>query len=462
MGFLKMINGVGNRSPTGRGNRKPVVVSTAQSYGGTYTDAEKLSAVYACLDIRSGDVASLPNYLINRFTKERSPEDPLLYLLNVRPNVRMTAFSRRKILEYSVYVTGNAYDWIIRDKRTRKPVELIPLTGDLVQRCIDPKTGNLWYQVLDPVTKENFLVPQEDICDYKGPSHDGVNGVSVLSFAADVVRGGLAAMAYNRSFYENGGQPSGLLMVDGDLGGFVLDSEGNPTEKTMKDAMREEWEKTQGGPENAHKIAILDHGLKYQSLAISQKDSMFIEQQGQTVADIARYFNMPLYKLQDGKQSYNSNEQQAIEYAGSLRPSIIQREQEMSYKLLTPSQQEAGWAISTNMMALMRSDGAARSSYYNTMRSLGAYSVNDIRALEDMPGVEGGDEYAASLNYVPLKDWARLSVQRAGGGKNPGPGEDPPEGTDPEENPETDPEAPPEADPETGGKENNHEHRFKR
>lgn len=418
MNFLKLINspfGAGNRSPTENRVRKPVIVSTAAgSFGGGYTESEKLSAVYACMDIRSSDVASLPNYLINRYTKERAPEHPLLYLLNVRPNVRMTAFSRRKLLEYSIYVTGNAYDWIIRDRVTRQPTELIPLTGDLVQRQLD-RQGNLWYLVTDPVTKEVFYLPQEDVCDYKGPSHDGVNGVSVLTFAADVVRGGLAAMQYNRAFYENGGQPSGLLTVDADLTGYVRDAEGNLTEQTLKEALRADWEKSQGGPENAHKIAILDHGLKYQSLAISQKDSMFIEQQSQTVEDVARYFNMPLYKLQAGKQSYNSNEQQSIEYAGSLRPSIIQREQEQSYKLLLPSEQAAGWAVSTNMMALMRSNGAARASYYAAMQQLGAYSVNDIRALEDLPGVEGGDEHAASLNYVPLKDWARLSVQRAGG-----------------------------------------------
>lgn len=415
MDFLQMINGAGIRSPTENRQRKPVIVATAAgNFGGQYTEAEKLSAVYACMDIRSSDVASLPNYLINRYTKERQPEHEILYLLNVRPNVRMTAFSRRKVLEYSIYVTGNAYDWIIRDNRTRKPIELIPLTGDLVQRAVD-KLGNLWYLVTDPVSKEVFRVPQEDICDYKGPSHDGVNGESVLSFAAGVVRGGLAAMEYNQAFYENGGQPSGLLTVDADLSGYERGPDGAYTERTLKDVLRDDWEKHQGGPANAHKIAILDHGLKYQSLAISQRDSMFIEQQTQTVADIARFFNMPLYKLQEGKQSYNSNEQQAIEYAGSLRPSIIQREQEQTYKLLTPTEQAQGWAISTNMMALMRSNGSARASYYSSMQQLGAYSVNDIRALEDMPAVAGGDEYAASLNYVPLKDWAALSIQRAGG-----------------------------------------------
>ena len=118
----------------------------------------------------------------------------------------------------------------------------------------------------------------------------------------------------------------------------------------------------------------------------------------------------------------------------SLTPRILQREQEQSYKLLPPSQQEQGWCIRTNIMALLRGNPAARASYYTAMRNIGAYSVNDIRALEDLPGVEGGDEYAASLNYVPLKDWAALSVKRANGsGQAPADIADKPdEDTDPE------------------------------
>lgn len=415
MNLLDALNspfGARVRSPTV--NKSPTIIQTGAFAGSRCTEAEKLSTVYACINIRSGDIASLPNYVINRYTKERDPTHPALALLNVRPNVRMTPLARRKLLEYSIAVTGNAYDWIIRDPITRRPVELIPMTGDLVQRGMD-KYGNLWYQVTDPVTKEVFTIPQEDVCDYKDATHDGINGVSVLTYANDVVQSGLAAQAYNRAFYENGGQPSGILTVDADLSGYEYDAQGSPTGRRVKDVLREDWEQHQGGAMNAHKIAILDHGLKYQSLAISQKDAMFIEQQAQTVEDIARYFNMPLYKLQAGKQSYNSNEQQSIEYAGSLRPSVIQREQEQTYKLLNPSDLDAGWAVGTNMMALLRSDSRARAEYYDKMKNMGAYSVNDIRAYEDMPAVKGGDHHAASLNYVPLEIWADLSVKRAGG-----------------------------------------------
>lgn len=400
------------RAPTG--SKRPTIIQTAPYAGmGRCTEAEKLSAVYACINIRSGDIASLPYYLMNRYTKERAPDDDILYLLNVRPNVRMTPQTYRMVLERSVAVTGNAYDWIIRDPRTRRITDLIPLTGDLVYRLYDTK-GNLWYQVTDPVTKEVFTLPQEDVCDYKDETRDGVNGISVLSYASEVVGSGLAAQAYNKSFYENGGQPSGILTVEADLSGNVY-KDGEDTGQTMKDAMRDEWEHAHGGAANAHKIAILDHGLKYQSLAISQKDAMFVEQYAQNIADVARFFNFPLYKLQAGKQSYNANEQNAIEYARSLLPRILQREQERTYKLLSLTDQAKGWQLRVNMMALERSDPKARAEYYREMKHMGAYSTNDIRSYEDLPDIEGGDEYEASLNYVPQRHWAELSQQRAGG-----------------------------------------------
>lgn len=305
-----------SRSPTSGRSNTAVMTTGAPVYGiggsvPSQAMAQKLSAVYAAVEIRSDDMSCLPNYVLDTKTRERV-DHPILYLLNVRPNPLMTPQVRRKLLERSILYTGNAYDWIIRDPITRRPVELIPIVGSLVQVDL-MAAGFLRYRVTNPYTREVFTIPQEDICHYKGPSDDGIHGQSVLTHAAATIQAGLAAQDYNRAFYESGGQPSGILTVEGDFMGYVDDENGNPTTKTKKDAIREEWEKVHGGAANSHKIAVLDYGMKYQALSLSQKDAMFIEQQTVTVEDIARYFMVPLYKLQSGKQSYNSNEQNAIE-----------------------------------------------------------------------------------------------------------------------------------------------------
>lgn len=414
--LLSPIRGSRIRSPT---RQNAVTISTPGIvYGGgnggaTPEGAQRLSAVFAAVEIRSDDMSVLPAYVYNTRTREHV-DHPVLQLLSVRPNPLMTPAVRKKLLERSVLLTGNAYDWIIRDPVSRAASALIPVPGNLMQFEMDSHF-RMWYHLRHPYTGEILTLPEDDVCHYKGPTGDGIGGMAVLTYAAQTIQAGLAAQSYNKAFYESGGQPAGILTVEADLGGNVLDAEGRDTGKSKKDAIREEWERVHSGPDHAHKIAVLDYGMKYQALSISQKDAEFIAQMNATVEDIARFFCVPLYKLQAGKQSYNSNEQNAIEYQGRLQPRVTQMEEEQTWKLLPPSDLRNGLEIRYNMMALLRSDSESRAKYYQTMVQLGAYGVNDVLELEDRPAVAGGDEHMASLNYVPLSVWKELSINRNGG-----------------------------------------------
>lgn len=404
------------RAPTATANvltvDSPGIAIPGGSLGGS-EQAKRLSAVYRAIDVRSGDMSVMPAFVMNEITKER-PQSKLLELLNSRPNEAMPASMRKYMLEASVLTDGNAYDWIIR--KNGAPVELIPVPGELVTMWMDEKLRP-WYNLRNPVTGEVYTLPNEDICHYRGMSRNGYQGMSVLDYAQATIRAGLAAAEYQAQFYESGGQPAGVLTVEGDLSGNVVDKDGNVTDKTLKDQIRDEWERVHRGPDKAARIAVLDFGMKYQPLAISQKDSQFVEQQECTVYDIARYFGVPPHMLMAGKQSYESNEQNELGYLRGLQPRVEQMEEEQSYKLLMPSERAERLEIRYNMMSVLRTNGASRASYYKTMWEIGAYSVNDIRAYEDMVAIPGGDAHNASLNYVPLADWPELSKKRNGGNK---------------------------------------------
>lgn len=422
MSIVKGIQAVA-RSPSRR-VRGAVTVDTltAAGYpsGGGETSesyARKLSAVDRCIEILSDSMAKLPTYCVDRTSRKRV-ELPILELLNVRPNEAMTPAVRKKVLETSRLVYGNGYDWIIRDTRTARIRELIPVPGNLVQLC-RTTAGQLYYNVTNPLTGEIFTLTSAEMCHYKGTSRDGLKGISVLQRASEVVATARARQQHDKAYYENGGQPSGILQTDADLGGWAKDAKGNVLKRpngtpiSLKDKLRDEWERVHAGPTNAHRLAILDHNLDYKAISVTNRDAQFIESQEVAIRDIARYFGVPLYKLQEGKQSYNSNEQNGIEYVvGTLHPIVTQYEEEQTYKLLFPSQVSQGLELRINMMAELRGDNAARGAWYKTMREIGAFSVNDIMALEDMPDVEGGDERMASLNYVPLSKWVELSVNR--------------------------------------------------
>ena len=406
--------------------RKAVTTSTlvAAGYPATGTEtgetfARKLSAVDRCIELLSDSMGKLPCFIMDNRTRERV-DLPQLRLLNVRPNEAMTPFIRKKVLETSRQVNGNGYDWIVRNPRTGRIDELIPVPGNLVEPWQDI-SGRVWYTVTHPWTGEPMVLPNEDICHYKAATRDGLKGVATLRRASETIASARAQQQYELSFYESGGQPSGVLETDSPLGGYAKDRDGKVLTRadgsavTRKDQLRSEWEKVHAGPRNGHRVAILDYGLKYKPISASNADAQFVESKEVSIRDIARYFGIPLYKLQEGKQAYGSNEQNAIEYVvGTLHPIITQYEAEMTWKLLSMSQVDAGLEIRINMMAELRGDTSARGKWYQIMLQEGVFSVNHVLALEDLPDVPGGEHRRASLNYVPAEDWPELSRLRAG------------------------------------------------
>jgi len=410
------------RKPSGAPRDPPVEnVVTAASVGvtppyfGTDQDsAMKLSAVSRCIDILSDSMGKIPFYVYDEKTRQRV-DHPVLELLNLRPNRWQTPFTMRKQLEAERVCRGNGVAWIRRDRSSLQPVEIVPIPWGLwsIELLAD---GSPLYFIEHPFTHEPITCGRMDVIHVMAYSRNGYRGIGYLERAEEVIRTGKAAQEYSSSYYANGGQPSGILRTDSDLGGnvTVTDSSGKSRTISKKDRIREEWDKRHSGPANAQRIAVLDMGLDYKPLSISNRDAQFVEQAAMSVEDISRFFGVPLYKLQAGKQSYSSNEQNAIEYVvGTLHPNVVIYEQELLYKTLTPQDIARGLRVQGNLMGELRGDFQSRGAWYKDMRENGVLSVNEIRDLEDLPAVEGGDEHYASLNYVPLSEWKKLSEERA-------------------------------------------------
>lgn len=354
--------------------------------------AMKVSAVSACVDIRSDSVGKLPFYVMNNRTKEHKDRHYLNYLLAIRPNPQMTPFTFKKLLETWRLMRGNAYVWIIRSSRSGIPIELIPLHPDCVEPLIGREDRRIYYYYSASGLKKPKIFLDEEIIHLKGFSDDGIKGTSVLERAAEVIGTAREQQKYEGNYYGNNSTPVGILSAEGVL------------TKEARAKVHSEWEEVYGRPDNRFKVAVLDSTMKYQSVALSQKDSQFVESKEIAVADIARFFLMPLYKIQAGKQSYSSNEQNAIDYVTTaLHPTVTQYEEEFSYQLLFDSELREGLEVKINMNAELRGDITARGEWYKKMRDNGAYSVNDIRGYEDLPSIAGGDTRLAPLNSIPLE-----------------------------------------------------------
>lgn len=385
--------------------------------------AMKIATVNRCVEVLSTSMAVLPTYIMNEGTKKRLDDHHLGNVLWGRANEAMTSFDLTRLSMNNEVLRGDAYTWSYRSPRTGEIVERIPLSPDYVKQVY--VEGKRWYLYAHPVTGDVYWLRPDDMTHYKAYSEDGLTGIGVLRRAALTLDTARAAQQYENSTWNNNGQPSGILTTDNDLGDEVEIPQPDGSTKLVdpKDLLRQSWEAVHRGPGNAFRVAVLDLGLKYQPISMTNADAQFVESNEVRVADICRFFGVPLHLVYAGKQSYASNEQNGIEFVNyTLLGYETQWSQEDSHRLLLPSERKAGLRIKKELKVFLKGDTTAQANWYRTMREIGAYNVDDILALEDRPGVPGGKIRYASWNYGPLEDFERLSVIRALGNAGAGEG----------------------------------------
>lgn len=402
--------------------RSPDVLSLASRAGWPLDEvggetALKVSAVFRCINFNAETISLMPFYLMDRGSRKRIEDHPVLRPLTVRPNECMTPADYKFTMQVNRDLSGNAYAYIGRNARTGRVEELLPLAPDLVELVFD-EARHLHYVYTDPLSGRVYDLMPSQVIHYKAFTRDGIRGISPLTYARETVAKDRAAKAYERAIYNNGGRPSGVLYTEADLSNKkveVKNPDGTTEMVGQKELVRRAWERVHSGGDNAFRTAVLDLGLKYQPIAMNNSDAQFVESNDITIADIARFFGTPLHVLMSGKQSYESNIQNRTEFIQTTALAIVNRcEEEDSYKLL--SSEDAGrYRIRRNMDAALRGDTATRAAFYKSMREMGAYSVNDVLAREDLPDVPGGDTRQASLNFVPLEWFEVLSLLRNGG-----------------------------------------------
>ncbi len=361
--------------------------------------AMQMTAVYSCVRILSEAVAGLPLHLYqytDKSSREKVVENPLYFLLHDEPNTEMTSFVFRETLMTHLLLWGNAYSQIIRNGKG-EVVGLYPLMPDRMTVNRDEK-GRLYYEYMvssdDAKTLKDGTVRLSpyDVLHIPGLGFDGLVGYSPIAMAKNAIGLAIAAEEYGSKFYANGATPSGILEYPG----------------TVKepDKVRESWNAGFGGSSNAHKIAVLEEGMKYTPISISPNEAQFLETRKFQINEIARIFRVPPHMVGDlEKSSFSNIEQQSLEFVKyTLEPWLVRWEQAMQRSLI-PQDDKSKYFIKFNVDGLLRGDYQSRMQGYATARQNGWMSANDIRELENLdriPAEEGGDLYLINGNMMPL------------------------------------------------------------
>jgi HK97 family phage portal protein len=352
--------------------------------------ALQTTAVYACVRILSETIASLPLHTY-RYTdrgKDKALDHPLYYLLHSEPNREMTSFVFRETLMSHLLLWGNAYAQIIRDGRGRV-LSLYPLLPDkmLVDRAA---TGEITYHY--QTDRGLYVLRSEEVLHIPGLGFDGLIGYSPIAMAKNSIGMSIAAEEYGAVFFSNGANPGGVL----EHPGIVKDPK----------RLRDSWNAVYQGSGNAHRIAVLEEGVKFSPIGIPPDQAQFLETRKYQTEEICRIFRVPPHLVASlDRATFSNIEHQSISFIdNTIVPWVTRIEQSLQKSLLLQSE-KSQLQIKFNLNGRLRGDAASRAAFYQIMRQNGVMSANDIRSLEEMnliPDDQGGSKYLVNGNFVDM------------------------------------------------------------
>lgn len=365
---------------------------TPRSSSGVVVTEESLlglAAYFAALRAISEDVGKLPLRIYEEIQprgKQMRRDHPVWFLLNKRPNPNMSAISFRETLTQHALGWGGGYAEIVFESMTNTPAALWPLNPRNVEPDLDDD-GEVVYRVRRDAGGERVL-PSWRVLHVKGLGWDGIRGYSIAKFARESLGSALAAQEFAGTFFGRGTQVGGVL------------KHPNTLSDRARQALQESIEAKYAGPENAHRVMVLEEGMEFEQTSIPPEDAQMLESQQFSVEDIARWFRIPPHKLQHLLRSTFSNiESQNIEYVvDCLLPWLVRWEQEIDAKLFgTQRELEAEHLVDE----LLRGDMKARAESNKALFMIGALSQNDVRERENLNPIDGGDQYFVPVNMAP-------------------------------------------------------------
>lgn len=337
-----------------------------------------VTAVYRAVSIIAGSVAALPMRSFR--DRDDGREDLGAPWFEVEPYPDVSPFQYKELVLTDLLLWGNHYSLKIRSENGDRILRLLRIPPWQVSVKREKPTG------LNPSGKlytcQGGQVPYTpwEMLHVPGLGYDGLVGLSPISLARQAIGLAVAAEEYGARLFGSGALMSGILTTDQAL----------PDEATAE-ALKARWKAKIAGVARAHEVAVLDRGAKFEPVGINPEDAQMLATRQFSIQEIARLYGVPPFLLADssGSTSWGSGLQTFGEMfvRFTLTTWLSRVEQRFSAHLL-PRGQEARFVTD----ALLRGSATERATYYQTMKTIGALTVEEIRDREDLPPMPDDEE----------------------------------------------------------------------
>lgn len=394
-----LINGYsGRETKSGVRVDEDSALSATAVWAGVRTIAETLAMLSLKLKERIDDR-----------TKRDARRMDLFRVLHDEPNEEQTSFEFREMQQGFVLTWGNCYAQKLYNGRG-EVTELWPLVPWRVTP-IRSRNNTLLYRVrLPDDSGQTETLSADDVLHIRGFSSNGILGDNVVERFRNSIGLALASEEYGGLFFGEGLNAGGVITHPSSLG-----------EKAGKN-LRESLKGQAGGIGKAHRLLILEEGMKWQQTTVDPEKAQALETRKFQVTEVARILNLPPHLLKDLEHATFSNiEHQGQEFVTyCLQPWLTRWEQRLNKSLLLPSQRSK-FFTQFEIKSLLRGDTAARTAFYNTMFQNAVYSPNHILELEDEEPFEGGDQRFIQGAMVPIDKIGEIVAAQIEAKKTPPP-----------------------------------------
>lgn len=365
--------------------------------------ALQISTVWACVRLISSVTSCLPLDVFETQNDNRKKVDlnnPLARLLRYSPNQYMTAQEFRECMTMQLAFYGNAYALVERNG-AGDVISLLPLNSVNMDVRLEGK--KIVYRYKRDSEYANFT--QKDIFHLKGFGFNGLVGMSPIAFATKTAGVAVAMEDQQREFYANGAKSPKILST----GDKVLTKE-------QRDQLQENFKEIAGGPVKK-RLWILEAGFTAQDIGVSPQDAETMASRKFQVSEIARFFGVPPHLVGDVEKSTSWGtgiEQQNLGFLQyTLEPYLTRWEQSIWRWLVKPSDISRIHA-EHNLDGLLRGDSASRATFMTTLVNSGQRTVNEMRRLDNLPPLPGGDVATRQSQNVPITELGNKDPANSG------------------------------------------------
>jgi HK97 family phage portal protein len=362
-----------------------------------------VSAVYRCVAIVAGLVAELPLKIYKRGPdgREEQPNHRLAPFLQLTPfpGRPLSAWNWRELWMVNEQLWGNHYSVIRRDGAGREigfepampwNVQVLKNGYRNVYRCVLWGNAAGFVENMQPGHVE--YVDQDDMIHIPGLGFDGIAGMSrIRFFARDSVS--LAKMLEEQTGYahQNGAKIAGMMTA----GEAKLSPDGWETWKAKVNAVY-------AGHQNAGKVFFADKGATFTSMQMSPEDLNTIAARRYQIADISRFFGVPLPLLNetDRSTSWGSGlaEQNLAFLIYTINGVLGRIEAELNMKLLSGTD----FYVEFDRHAMMAMDPVKAAEVAAHEIASATLLPNERRRQLNRPPVANGDQPLINAANVPL------------------------------------------------------------